>query len=201
MRGLRRGVLRAVVLAGLVLLVSACARGKRVPVTSEPELRAGSTTLSSLDIITASKSMADGLQKKMAEIYKGSSVPTIAILKVRNETRDYIDTDILTGQMRQQLMQNAGGKIAFLDRQALEAITKEREAKRKGAIGSTGEKVLLGADYFLTGALRSIDKVSGSKRFTYTYLEVHLTDAESSQIVWQESYEVKKEGRSAFYDR
>jgi PBP1b-binding outer membrane lipoprotein LpoB len=170
-------------------------------VDSEPELKKGVTTLSSADVRTASEQMAKSLLGKMAEIHKGEGVPTVAVLRLKNNTKDYIDTEILTDQIRQILMKESGGKIAFLDRASLEAIAREREAKRKGALGSTGEKVLLGANYFLTGALRSLDKVAGSRRWTYTYVDVRLTDAESSQILWEESYEVKKEGRSGFYDR
>jgi len=190
------------VLALIVLLCFfGCAKGKRVDVDSEGELRAGVTTTSSLDVRTASRLMAESLLKKMSDIHKGPNPPSIAVLKIKNETSSYLDTGILTDKIRQELIRRAGDKIVFLDRDSLAAVAKEREAKRKGAIGSTGEKVLLGAGYFLTGAVRSIDKQAGSKRFTYTFMEVRLTDAESSQIKWEETYEFKKEGKTGFYDR
>lgn len=201
MKSMFRTFLSFTMLAALTITWTGCAKGRRVDVNSEPELKEGVTTLSSYDIRTAAKHFTDSMLKAMPAIHKGSGVPTIAVLPLENATSSYLDTKILTDQMRQDMMKFAGNKIAFVDRESLDAIVQERKAKRAGVLGSSGNKVLLGTDYFLAGAVRNIDKQVGSDRFTYSQISVRLLDAESRQILWEERYEVKKEGRSGFYDR
>jgi len=60
---------------------------------------------------------------------------------------------------------------------------------------------VLGADYFLTGSIRSVDKGSGRVRSTATFCRFRLTDAETMQIMWEDSYQVKKIGKQGVWDR
>ena len=76
-----------------------------------------------------------------------------------------------------------------------------REMKRRGEVSTAGQKMLLGADFFLTGTLSSIDKMMNGKRSTFTSYSFRLTDAESSAIIWEDEYDVKKVGKSGMYDR
>ena len=73
-------------------------------------------------------------------------------------------------------------------------IRAEREAKRAGEVTSSGEKQVSGADYFLTGTLKSISKSAGGMVSDYVYFSFELIDAESSNVVWANDYDVKKVG-------
>ena len=73
--------------------------------------------------------------------------------------------------------------------------------KREGVVGAAGKKDLLGVDYFLTGQIDSIDTAGKGRRSTYVRYSFRLTDAESSAIIWQDRYQVKKAALSPLWDR
>jgi len=90
--------------------------------------------------------------------------------------------------------------LVFLDRELSAQIFEERQMKQQGMYGGQPQGMVSGADYFLTGKLSSIDKVSGSKRSTYTRYAFRLTNANTSDIIWEDDYETKKVGSAGVYD-
>jgi len=159
------------------------------------------------DVETSSKDLGDIAQKmsasllQLAQIGQASAPVRIAFSDVKNETNEILNKNLFIEKMRTLLLKNARGKMIFLDREISADIMKEREEKRAGQVSSTSSKMRSGADYFLTGKLSSIDKVSGDKRSNYTRYSFRLTDAESTDILWEDEYEVKKVGESGLYDR
>ena len=51
---------------------------------------------------------------------------------------------------------------------------------------------MLGVDFYLTGELIGLNKTSRSSRSDYTLIFFQLIDAETSNIIWEDSYEVKR---------
>lgn len=159
------------------------------------------------DVETSSKDLEAVAQKMSASLLRlpqiaGASAPVrIAFSDVKNETNEILNKNLFIEKMRTLLLKNAQGRMIFLDREIGTDVAKERENKRSGEVTSTSTKMKSGADYFLTGKLSSIDKVSGSKRSNYTRYTFRLTDAESTDILWEDDYEVKKVGESGLYDR
>ena len=80
-------------------------------------------------------------------------------------------------------------------RERLDAIQKERAAKREGVFTASEEKQLLGADFFLTGELMGISKARDGDRSDYVLYTFQLIDTENSAIVTEGQYEVKKVGK------
>ncbi len=154
----------------------------------------GGTGIDSGDVRTIADKMV-GKILTTPEIARATSPPTIVLDPVRNGTRFVIDTDILLIKLRGQLLENANGRVRFLARDRLDAIEKERAAKRDGVFTAAEEKALKGADFFLTGDLRSISKARDSDRSDYIIYSFQLIDAEDSTIVWEGQHEVKKEGK------
>jgi penicillin-binding protein activator len=182
----------------LGLAVAGCvAETNRVDIATD---EGGDTETSSKDLVTVAQNMSRSLVQ-LPQITNAKTPPRIAFADVKNETNEIINKNMFVEKMRTLLLKNAGGRMVFLDREISEQIMKERGAKRAGMIGSSGSKILSGADYFLTGKLSSIDKQSGGKRSTYTRYAFRLTDAESSDILWEDEYEVKKVGSAGWYDR
>lgn len=179
------------VLCVFLACAAGCTRSAYVS-PDEPDVLGG-TGIDSQDVRTVSQEMARDLVGAEA-IASASSKPVIALLPVRNETRFRIDTDIITLQMRDLLIQNAGDKITFVARERMGDVHAEREAKRAGEVSSAGEKMIHGADYFLTGKLMPIHKSAAGKESDYIYFSFELIDAESSEIVWAKGYDVKKVG-------
>ncbi len=183
----------------LGLSVAGCApKTNRVGVATDEPF--SDTETSSKDLLTVAQSMARSLVR-LPQISGAKKPPRIAFADVRNETNEIINKNLFIEKMRTLLLKNAAGRMVFLDRELSQQITQERQAKRSGRISSSGRKMVSGADYFLTGKLSSIDKQAGGKRSTYTRYAFRLTDAESSDILWEDDYEVKKVGKAGLYDR
>jgi hypothetical protein len=121
----------------------------------------------------------------------------IAFLNIENRTltTDF-DSYNLLSKIRQELIANSMGKAVFLDKQAMNAIYAERDAKRAGQVTTPGHKDLPGVDCFLTGYAYSMRKpgkggiMMASHRYSF-----RLTDAEDSYIIWEKDYEFKKLGQ------
>ncbi len=179
--------------------LSAClASTQRVGVDTDDPF--DSTETSSKDLEAVSQQMSRSLIQ-LPQISNATSPPRIAFLEVANNTNEIINKDLFLRKMRTLLIKHAAGKMIFLDRAKIEAIKREREAKRRGEFTASKKGYLSGADFFLTGTLDSLDKASGGKRSTYTRYSFRLTDAETGDIHWEDEYEVKKVGKAGLYDR
>jgi PBP1b-binding outer membrane lipoprotein LpoB len=95
-----------------------------------------------------------------------------------------------------ELNKNATGKVRFLARDRLEDILKEREAKRKNLVTASKEGDLYGVDFYLTGELTGLSKAVSNNRSDYILMAFQLIDAETSDIIWEDSYEIKRVGES-----
>lgn len=142
----------------------------------------GGTGIESIDIRTVGRKMAESLIG-IPEIAQAQGIPRIGLLLVKNSTRFVIDKDIFTKKIRLELNKNANGQVRFLERERLEDIIKEREAKREGLFTSSKEGDLLGVDFYLTGELIGLSKASKGHRSDYFLLSFQLIDAETSDIV------------------
>jgi penicillin-binding protein activator len=185
-------------LAALALSVGCVASTNRVDVATDEPF--SDTETSSKDLVTVAQKMARSLVE-LPQIYNSKTPPRIAFADVKNETNEIINKNLFIEKMRTLLLRNAGGKMIFLDREISEQVTNERDSKRRGELSSSGNKMRGGADFFLTGKLSSLDKQAGGKRSTYTRYAFRLTDAESTAIVWEDDYEVKKVGSAATWDQ
>ena len=155
----------------------------------------GGTGVESGDIRTVGRKMAESMLET-PEIVNAQGVPRIALLPVKNSTRFIIDKDIFTKKIRIEFNKNTRGKVRFLARDRIEDILKERESKREGLVSASKEADLLGVDFYLTGEMTGLSKAAGGSRSDYIMLSFQLIDAETSDIVWEDLYEVKKVGIS-----
>jgi PBP1b-binding outer membrane lipoprotein LpoB len=185
--------LAAAALAALIFFAVGCGPlSKRVDPDVDDSV--GGTGIDSADV----RAIADEMSRRIMatpEISRATTPPTIVLEPVKNGTPFVIDTDILLVKIRGLLNQHTTGRVTFLARERLDAIEAERTAKREGVFTSSGEKQLLGADFFLTGELMSISKQRDDARSDYILYTFQLIDTENSVIVWEHQYEVKKEGK------
>jgi len=153
----------------------------------------GGTGIESTDIMTVGRKMAISILE-VPEIMNAQGTPRIALLPVKNNTRFIINKDIFTQKIRIELNKNAAGKVRFLARDRIEDILKEREAKRKNLVTASKEGDLLGVDFYLTGELTGLSKAMNSGRSDYILMAFQMIDAETSDIIWEDSYEIKRVG-------
>jgi len=190
--------------AALFALVSGCASSgvknpSGVPVThmnaDEQGFVAG-TGMESQDLVAVTDKMARSILS-IPQIANAPTPPTIVLEPVVNETRFAINKEIFLTRIRAQLNSKARGKVVFLARSQMEALEKERNRKREGAVTSSSDPNLQefkGADYLLSGSLQGLSTRTAAGTSDYILYDFHLTDARTSAIVWEDSAEMKKQG-------
>lgn len=176
------------------LLFSGCVGTvSRVHIDDEP---ISDVEASDVDLRAMAREMATAIIE-LPMIASAKDPVSIAFLSIENRTltTDF-DSYNLLSKIRQELIAHSHGKLVFLDKQAINAIYAERDAKRAGQVTTKGHKDLPGVDCFLTGYAYSMrkpgraGKILASHRYSF-----RLTDAETSQVVWEKDYEFKKLGQ------
>ena len=160
----------------------------------------GGTGIDSADL----RATADLMSRSILGVDRifARGTPYVVVQSPENRTRFQLDDSIFVQRIVTLLSQNASGRIQFIDRENWEAIQKERQLKRSGAVSvptdAQGQPNLaaapLGTDYLLTGILQSISKTTGKAASDYIQATFRLTDAETGAIVWQDAYDWKKVG-------
>jgi len=190
--------------AAVVALMAGCASsGVRnpsgVPVThmnaDEQGFVAG-TGVESQDLVNVADKMARSIVG-IPQIANAPTPPTIVLQPVDNQTRFPINKDIFLTRIRAELNSQARGKVMFLARNQMEALEKERNLKREGAVTASsdpGQQEFKGADYLLTGTLQGLSTRTAAGTSDYILYDFHLIDARSSVIVWEDHAEIKKQG-------
>ena len=155
----------------------------------------GGTGIESTDIRTVSRKMAASILN-VPQIMNAQGSPKVALLPVKNSTRFIINKDIFTKKIRIELNQNAMGKVTFLARDRMDDILKERQSKRDGLVGASKQEDLKGVDFYLTGELMGLSKAINGDRSDYISMSFQLIDAETSELIWENEYEVKRVGET-----
>ena len=95
------------------------------------------------------------------------------------------------------LNSKATGRVVFLARERMQALEHERDLKQSGQVTSSYDPnpvAFKGADYFLTGKLGGLTTKTSAGTSDYVLYSFQLIDARTSEIVWEDSAEIKKQG-------
>ncbi|MBC7365991.1 MAG: penicillin-binding protein activator LpoB [Undibacterium sp.] len=198
--------LRILALTGITapaLFLAGCATGVQnpsgVPVTEMKADERGfvaGTGVESQDLVAVTDKMARGVLA-IPEIANAKVTPRIVLDPVVNETRFPINKDIFLTRIRSQLNEKSMGKVRFLDREMMKTLERERDLKRSGQVTASADPSVVefrGADYFLTGKLQGLTTKTSAGTSDYILYSFRLTDARTSEIVWESSSEIKKQG-------
>ncbi|MGB9604037.1 MAG: penicillin-binding protein activator LpoB, partial [Limisphaerales bacterium] len=123
--------------------------------------------------------------------------PRIVLDPIINETRFPINKDIFLERIRAQLNEKAAGKVRFLARDRMNTLQRERTLKQTGQVTSSSDPNVVefkGADFFLTGKLSSLTTRTSQGTSDYVLYTFQLIDARTSEIIWEGSAEIKKQG-------
>jgi hypothetical protein len=193
-----------IALAGSFALLAGCASNgvknpSGVPVTQmrgdERGFVAG-TGVESQDLVTVADKMARSILN-IPEISRAQTPPRIVVLPVVNETRFPIAKDIFVDKVRIELNKNSQGRVRFLARDAMPTLEQEREAKRSGTVTAASDprvQEFKGADYFLKGKLQGMSTRTSAGTSDYVLYSFQLVDARTSEIVWEDASDIKKQG-------
>jgi PBP1b-binding outer membrane lipoprotein LpoB len=116
---------------------------------------------------------------------------------VINETRFPIPTDIFLTRIRTELNTKAAGQVIFLARERMATLQREQQLKQQGAVTASSDPNVVefkGADYFLTGKLQGMSTRTTAGVSDYILYSFQLIDARTSDIVWEDVAEIKKQG-------
>ncbi|MEK7684378.1 MAG: penicillin-binding protein activator LpoB [Verrucomicrobiota bacterium] len=199
-------------LAAVSLIAGCASSGVRnpsgVPVT---ELKAdergfvAGTGVESQDLVAVTDKMARSILG-IPEIANAQGMPRVMLYPVENATRFPINKDIFLSRIRADLNSKARGKVRFLVRSAgaqsdpkMAALERERDLKESGQVTSdpakdTGATQFRSADFFLTGKLEGMTTRTGQGTGDYILYTFQLIDTRTSEIVWEDSAEIKKQG-------
>ncbi len=188
---------------GLALLLGCASPGIRnpsgVPVTEMNADERGFVTgtgIESQDLVAVTDQMARSILGT-PEIKAFGQVPRVALDPVVNETRFPINQDIFLTRIRTQLNRQARGQVRFLARERLATLETERQQKRNGAFTSSSDphrQEFKGADFFLTGKLQGLTTRTEAGVSDYVLYNFQLIDARTTEILWEDAAEIKKQG-------
>jgi hypothetical protein len=154
------------------------------------------TGVESQDLVAVTDKMARSILG-IPQIVNAQGVPRIVLDPVMNETRFPINKDIFLTRIRVQLNSKSQGKVIFLARERMAALEHERQLKQSGQVTSSSDPNTVefkGADFFLTGKLEGITTRTSAGTSDYILYSFQLIDARTSDIVWEDSAEIKKQG-------
>lgn len=154
------------------------------------------TGIESQDIVAVTDKMARSILA-IPQIANAVNPPVIVLDPVDNQTRFPINKDLFLTRIRAQLNSKTMGKVQFLARDRMNALLKEREAKRQGQYTASADpnvQEFKGADFFLTGTLQGQSTRTSAGTSDYILYDFHLIDARTTAIVWEDMAEIKKQG-------
>src|SRR3954453_22411428 len=170
-----------------------------VPVTEmRPDERGfvAGTGIESQDIVAVTDKMARGILG-IPQIANAQGTPRIVLDPVKNETRFPINKEIFLTRIRAQLNEKSNHKVMFLARDRMTTLEHERDLKQSGQVTASADPRVVefkGADYFLTGSLQGMTTKTSSGTSDYILYAFQLIDARTSDIIWEDSAEIKKQG-------
>jgi PBP1b-binding outer membrane lipoprotein LpoB len=194
---------RAGLLAAAVVLGGCATTGVNQPAGVPPtEMRpdergfVAGTGIESQDLVSVTDKMARSVLG-IPEIARAQAKPYIVLEPVTNNTRFPINKDIFLTRIRTQLNSKAAGHVSFLDREMMKTLERERALKQSGQVTASSDPNVVefrGADYFLTGKLDGLTTRTSAGTSDYVLYSFRLTNARTSEIVWEDSAEIKKQG-------
>jgi uncharacterized protein (TIGR02722 family) len=131
--------------------------------------------------------------------------PVIIIYGISNQTDEHINTSGITDDIRQEILRT--GSFRFVSEAQRDNIERELAYQYGGAVSpeTRVERARqVGAQYMLTGSLRSIEKKEPrqirlkKKTLMYYSLNLELTDLKTSLIEWADSVEIVRESAKPF---
>jgi len=135
-----------------------------------------------------------------APVFPVQDKPILIVYPVVNETSEHISTGGITDAIRMKLVQS--GKFRFISEEQRANIQKETSYQNQGYV-DPAQRVeqgrQLGADYILSGTLRSIKKQQPEqmrlfkKERIYYSLDLSITDLKTGEIVYADQAELARE--------
>ncbi len=138
-------------------------------------------------------------------LLRATDRPVLIVYGIANRTSEHISTSAMTDDMRQALLNS--GRVRFVNKTQRSNIEQETNYQYGGSVAAESriqKARQVGAQYMLTGTLRSIEKKQPrqfrlkKKTLMYYSLNMELTDIQTGLIEWADSTEVIREASKPF---
>lgn len=133
------------------------------------------------------------------EIIKPGTTPRIVVDSkyFRNDSSQIIDKAMFTDYLRVEIQRAAENRFEIVGRNYSDMVEEERTAEKEGKVTAgvvNDTSKMLGWDYRLGGAIRSISKVvpRTGQASSYYLITFELIERGSGKVVWSDRYEFKK---------
>ena len=149
-------------------------------------------------------SLVDSLMNKPPLVARNDR-PVLIVYNVANRTSEHIETDAITDDIRQEILQS--GKARFVNEVQRDTIQKESDYQYGGNVSPEtriARARQVGAEYMISGTLRSITKNQPEqmrlkkKTLQYYSLTLELTDLQTGLIEWTDNVEIVRESSKPF---
>jgi len=145
--------------------------------------------------------VADALSKPWLDNwmdYNPGQRPIIVVGTVRNDTQDYINTDLVTDPLREELL-NSGRIRVFMARDLREEVRQERVSSEQFARPEYVKAIAdeISADYIMLGRVKDDKEYSRNRKRVISYYQVtlELIDVVTGEVVWIQTEEIEKRAR------
>lgn len=127
--------------------------------------------------------------------WQGENRPAIAVLPIRNETSEHIDSGLsaLISDIETSLINSGVVRVISHENQAalMEEIRQQNtDAFNPQQISQWGQQI--GARYFVTGKVFTTDERMSEERRVQYYLFLQVIDVQTGEILWQNKTSVTK---------
>jgi len=182
---------------GFAVIVAGCASRAPQPQVKyvNPGAQGGvaGTGIESQDVGAAAQKAAASILA-LQQIAGAANPPTVLLTPVTNRSASPVDTELYTVKLRGILMQNAAGKVRFLARDVgWETSKYEEELRARGEVQPGQVRKAATYEYILTAELRGISAATNKGRSEYFLIAFKLVDLHDV-LLWENQYEIKKEG-------
>jgi len=181
--------------ACLITGLTACSTGtnvKRVDSSKQIDL---SGYWNDVDVRKVCESLIKDCISKVSLVSRTrGSKPTVIVGRFRNETSEQIDTAIISSTMETTIF-NTGVLDFVAGGDLRDEIRAEREDQQSNASAATMARLRneTGADYMLTGTVRSIIDRDGNQTVRTYFVTAEMTSIETNQRMWMgQNSEIKK---------
>jgi uncharacterized protein (TIGR02722 family) len=183
-----------VVVAGAALLLTSCGPKAYVKGQYDDPQRENlmNDQWSETDMQVSVKTMVGSLVSHQS-IANANKMPIVMVTNLQNKTSEHIDTQSIMDMVRVELTNS--GRVAFVDKDAREDISKEYDYQGSGMVSDETKKSKggqIGADFIINGRLDSIVQEVGKEKTVYYKLTLNLTNLKTGIIAWTNHKEIRK---------
>jgi len=149
--------------------------------------------------------LVESLLNKPPLVSRLDDRPVLIVYGVANRTSEHIETDGITDDIRREILQS--GRARFVNKVQRDNIQSESDYQYGGNVSAETRLARarqVGAEYMVTGTLRSIKKNQPKqvrltkKTLQYYSLTLELTDLQTGLIEWTDSAEIVRESSKPF---